>query len=248
MLFSRRRALAVTPLVLTCVALTGAMIGPGRPLAATITDLAVTCDTAATPAVNAAAEAYRRATGVRVRIFPTAPGLVLPQIEREIQNDIIITQLATIDAAEKEGLLKPGRRAGPWRNPLVTVATTQPGSLEGSFAVPDPSPASDIDGIAILQHLGVTPGKIVGVIDSNAVVWTLAHGGARQGLLHQTEVGDDDRLSVVAPVPDDAWPPIVYAAAVTTLARRGDPAAFIAFLDSPEGQIALRSAGLETAP
>jgi ABC-type molybdate transport system substrate-binding protein len=37
-------------------------------------------------------------------------------------------------------------------------------------------------------------------------------------------------------VPDEAWPPIVYAATVTKLAYRGDPAAFVAFLGGPEGQ------------
>jgi molybdate transport system substrate-binding protein len=239
---SRRRLLSATPAVLVA-----AVISPAASFGATTTDLAVTCDTAAAPAVIAAGVAYRARSGVRVRVFPTAPGLVLPQIEREIQNDIIITRIATIDQAGQKGLLAAGGRAGPWRNRLVTAAAKQPAGPEGSFAVPDPSPASDIDGAAILQRLGVSPAKVVGVLDTGAVAWTLTNGGARQGLLHQTEVAADERLRAVAPVPDDAWPPIVYAAVVTTLARRGDPAAFIAFLAGPEGLAVLRSAGLEPA-
>lgn len=238
---SRRRLLTVTPTVLFATVLL-----PGTPHATT-TDLAVSCDAAAAPAVIAAARAYRARSGVRVRVFPTAPGLILPQIEREIQNDIIVTQLATIDQAEKQGLIKPGGRAGPWRNRLVTAAAKQPGGPDGSFAVPDPSPASDIDGTAILQRLGTAPAVVLGVIDTGAVAWTLAGGGAREGLLHQTEVVADDRLRTIAPVPDEAWPPILYAATITTLAYRGDPPAFIDFLNSAEGHGVMNSAGLETA-
>ena len=212
----------------------------------TTTDLAVSCDTAAAPAIVAAGQASRDKTGVRIRVFPTTPSLILPQIERQIQNDIIVTQLSTIDAAEKEGLIAPGGRAGPWRNRLVTAAAKDPMGPEGTFVVPDTSPASDIDGPAILKSLGVSPAKVLGVVDTSAVAWTLATGGARQGLLHQTEVSADERLLAVSPVPDTAWPPILYAASITKLARRGDPAAFIAFLASTEGKAVLKRAGLET--
>jgi len=240
MAFSRRRLLAVAPVG---VAVSGSIVGTA--FAQTTTDLALTCDAAAAPAVIAAALAFRQHSGVRVRVHPTPPGLVLPQLEREIQNDIIVTQISTIDQAEKEGLVEPGKRVGPWRNRLVIAASAS--GEANAFAVPDPSPASDIDGIAILRKLGTAAGKIVGVIDTGAVAWTLVNGGARQGLLHQTEVTADDRLRTIAPVPDEAWPPILYAATATKLAYRGDPAAFIAILGSAEGQAVLHTAGLESA-
>jgi molybdate transport system substrate-binding protein len=210
------------------------------------TDLAVSCDLAAGPAVIAAGVAFRQRTGVRVRVFPTAPGLLLPQLERDIQNDILVTQVAMLDRAQAVGLVAPGGRAGPWRNRLVTATARQPAAVIGTFVVPDASPGSDIDGHAILQRLGVPSGQAMGVIDTAAVAWTLVNGGARQGLLHQTEVVADERLVAVSPVPDSAWPPILYAATVTKLARRGDPAAFVAFLGRADGIAALRSAGLES--
>jgi molybdate transport system substrate-binding protein len=240
MRFSRRRILAVAPL-----GLLAAVSVSKRTRAQTTTDLAVTCDAPAAPAVIAAARAFRQRAGVRVRVFPTPPGLVLPQLERQIQNDIIVTQISTIEQAEQEGLVQPGGHVGPWRNRLV-IATAGAGQAD-AFAVPDPSPASDIDGTVILQRLGTTTGKVVGVIDTDAVAWMLTTGGARQGLLHQTEVTADERLRAVAAVPDEAWPPILYAATVTKLAYRGDPAAFVAFLGSAEGQAVLRAAGLESA-
>lgn len=222
-----------------------AAAGVDRAVAGTTTDLAVSCDAAAGPAVIAAAAAFRQRTGIRVRVFPTAQGLLLPQIERDIQNDIVVTGLSTIERAESEGLVEPGKRAGPWRNRLVIAAAAI--GEAGVFVVPDASPASDIDGFAVLRKLGTATGKVIGVVDTSAVAWMLVNGHARQGLLHQTEVSADDRLRTMIAVPDEAWPPILYAATVTKLARRGDPASFVAFLAEPEGQAVLLAAGLEAA-
>ena len=209
------------------------------------TALALTCDTAAAPAIRRAAVAFTARTGVRIRVHPTAPGLVLPQLEREIQNDILVTQPALLEQAERASLVQPGGRTGSWRNRLVVAAARSPAGPDGSFAVPAPSPASDIDGPAILQRLSVPQAYALGVIDTAAVAWLLTRGAARQGLLHQSEVTADDRLHATAPVPDDAWPPILYAATVTRLARRPNPEAFVAFLGSAEGKTALIAAGLE---
>jgi len=224
---------------------TAALAVPVLAGGATTTDLAVSCDLAAAPAVYAAGAAWRARTGVRVRVFPTPPGLLLPQLERTIQNDIIITRLAVIDQAEAAGLVTPGGRSRTWRNRLVMTEAKEPAGPEGSFAVPDATPGSDIDGEAVLRRMGAEPTHVSGVIDTNAVAWTLAHGGARMGLLHRTEVVADKRLRVVSAVSDDAWPPILYAATVTRLSRRGDPAGFVAFLNSEDGFAVLRAAGLE---
>ena len=235
MVLSRRMALSAG-LAATCA---------GRAVAGTTTDLAVSCDAAAGPAVLAAAAAYRQQTGVRVRVFPTLHGLLLPQLERDIQNDVIVTQMATIGRAAKEGLIQPGKSAGPWRNPLAiaTAADAPP----GMFAVPDASPASDIDGFAIARKLGTATDRVVGMLNTGAVAWAMVNGDARRGLLHQTEIRTDGRLRAQAAVPDDVWPPILYGATVTTLAWRGDPAAFVAFLASPAGRAVLLAAGLEDA-
>ena len=82
------------------------------------------------------------------------------------------------------------------------------------------------------------------MIDTTAVAWLLARGEVRGGLLHQTEVIADDQLHAAATVPDEACPPIFYAATVTRLARRPNPQAFVTFLVSSDGATALRAAGL----
>ena len=103
----------------------------------------------------------------------------------------------------------------------------------------------------------MTGDKTIGVLDTETVWWELREHKVRRGLLHQTEVAEDQRiredakkplrLHVVALVPDSAWPPVIYQAVVTKLARRGNPAAFLAFLGSPDGMAVLTSAGLENA-
>jgi molybdate transport system substrate-binding protein len=235
---SRRGWMALAPIVAL------ATIGPA--LADdefTTTDLAVSCDYAAAPAVWRAARAYRAQSGVRVRIFPTAPNLLLPQLQREIQNDIVLTRIEVIEAAEKLGLIKPGGRVGPWRNRLVLAEAAQ--GDDGSYAVPDPTPGFECDGAAVLKAMNITPCKIVGVLDSDAVVWSLLHGHASRGLMFQSDLAAHPTLRAVAPVPDSAAPAIVYAATMTTLAYRINPEAFVRFLGSPAGMAELKAGGLE---
>jgi ABC-type molybdate transport system substrate-binding protein len=213
----------------------------------TTTDLAVNCDNPAVPALWRAARAFRQRTGVRVRILPTASNLELPQLEREVQNDIILTRLDVIDAAEKQGLVKPGGRVGPWRNRLVLAEAAQPSGPEDSYAIPDPTPASEFDGAAVLKAMNLTPGKTIGVLDSGAVVWALLNGQARRGLVFQSDITANAALKAVTPVPDSAWPPIVYGATVTTLAYRINPQAFVTFLGQDTGLAELKAGGLEPA-
>ena len=68
-------------------------------------DLAVTCDTTLAPALRKVAAAYRARSGVRVFVFPTGPGLILPQLVRDIQNDIVVTQTTILDQAAQAGVV-----------------------------------------------------------------------------------------------------------------------------------------------
>jgi ABC-type molybdate transport system substrate-binding protein len=213
----------------------------------TTTDLAVSCDYAAAPAVWRAARAFRAQNGVRVRIFPTAPNLLLPQLQRQIQNDIILTRVEVIDAAEQLGLVKPGGRVGPWRNRLVLAEAAQQAGPDGFYAVPDATPASEFDGAAVLKAMNITPGRIVGVLNTDAVVWALLHGQARSGLVFQSDIAAHETLRAVAPVPDGVTAPIVYGATMTTLASRINPEGFVRFLGSPAGMAELKAGGLEPA-
>jgi ABC-type molybdate transport system substrate-binding protein len=211
-------------------------------------ELVLACDFTLGPAMRAVGTAYGNATGVRVNVFPTGPGLILPQLERQVQNDIVVTQVATLDAAVVAGVVAKGATRGAWRNRLVIAARrgAQP-MPDKPVAVSDPTPASDMDGPAILARLGL-PSPMLGVINTDTVAALVLDGTARAGLLHMTDMRAHPELEVIREVPDDIQLPVAYAAAVTTLARRPDPAALVDFLLAAHATALLTALGLEVSP
>lgn len=85
-------------------------------------DLVLMCDMTLGPAMRAVGTAYANATGVRVDVFPTRPGLILPQLERQVQNDVVVTRVAKLDAAVSAGIVAKGATRGAWRDRLVIAA------------------------------------------------------------------------------------------------------------------------------
>jgi molybdate transport system substrate-binding protein len=86
---------------------------------------------------------------------------------------------------------------------------------------------------------------LIGALNTSEVASLLLSGTAQAGLLHMTDVRAHPGLAVIRPVPPEIQPPPVYAAAVTRLASRPDPQAFVAFLATPEASALLTEAGLE---
>src|SRR5262249_12687446 len=153
------------------------------------------CDTTLAGPLRAVADAFRARAGVTAHIFPTSPGLILPQLEREVQNDIVVTRTDRLARATDGGIIDAGAaRSGGWRNRLV-LATRQdarPAALDAAtVAACDPTPASDIDGAAVLSAAGLRPKSIRGAIDTDEVLFLLASGAASVGLLHATDLATD---------------------------------------------------------
>ncbi|HET7883417.1 MAG TPA: substrate-binding domain-containing protein [Acetobacteraceae bacterium] len=216
------------------------------PARADTIDLSLTCDTTLAPAMRKAAAAYRARTGVQIYVFPTGPGLILPQLVRDIQNDIVVTQTPILDQAAQAGVIAEARHA-QWRNPLVIAGLQAAAATDGVFAAADPSAASDMDGPALLERLHIRPTRTLGAVDADEVAYLLTVGAAQAGLLHSTDVHADARLAVIRHVPADVQPPLQYAASVTRLARRPNPAGFVDFLAGAEAAAILTAAGLEIA-
>lgn len=234
----RRRLLQALPVA--------AILGAAARAAAATTDLVLACDTTLGPALRAVARVYANATGVTVNVFPTPPGLIVPQLQRQVQNDIVMTQPPAIAACAQADLIAPDALRGAWRNPLVVAVKR--GATPGAWmpiAASDPTPGSDMDGPAILGRLGMGNSARLGVIDTDTVAALVLNGAARAGLLHMTDIRAHPDLQVVRTVPPEIGPPIAYAAAVTKLARRPDPARFLAFLLSPQATAVLADNGLE---
>jgi molybdate transport system substrate-binding protein len=215
-----------------------------RPAAAATIDLSLACDTTLAPALRKVAAAYAAKTGPRVFVFPTGPGLLIPQLARNIQNDILVTQLSILGQAAQGGIIAAMPGAPHWTNPLV-IAGRSGASLNGVFAACDPTAASDFDGPALLAKLSMKPAQVIGAVDTDEVAGLLLRSEAQVGFLHMTDVRAHPELTVIQTVSADAQAPFVYAAAVTKLASRPDPQGFVAFMQTPDAMTLLQAAGLE---
>ena len=221
-----------------------AFAAAARPAAAATIDLSLACDTTLAPALRKVAAAYAAKTGVRVFVFPTGPGLLIPQLERNIQNDILVTQLPILEQALQGKIIAAMPGAPRWSNPLV-IAGRSAASVNGVFAACDATAASDFDGPALLAKLELKPAQVMGAVDTDEVAWLLLRGEAQAGFLHMTDVRAHPELTVIQNVPPDVQAPFVYGATVTKLASRPDPQGFIAFMQTPEAMTLLKEAGLE---
>jgi hypothetical protein len=213
------------------------------PARADTVDLAVTCDTTLASVLRKIGSAYTAQTSVRIFVFPTGPGLILPQLERNIQNDILVSQAGLIDQAIQHGLIAEVS-APSWRNPLAIAGLRAGSALDQTLAVTDPTPATDIDGPTVLSRLGLRPRRVLGAVDGDEVAFLIANGSAQTGLLHMTDVRTHG-LEVIQPVPADVYAPAVYRACVTRLADRPNPQGFLAFLATQAVMRVLADNGLE---
>jgi molybdate transport system substrate-binding protein len=211
-------------------------------------DLSLACDTAFAPALRKVAAAYRVKTSAEVFVFPTGPGLILPQLERDIQNDIVATQIAILEQLQQARIIAAVPTAPRWRTPLVIAGRSATAALDQTFTAPDPTPAFAIDGPALVAKLGLKPARLLGTVNTREVASLLLSGVAQAGLVHMTDVRANPGLAVIRPVPPEIQPPAVYAASVTRLSSRPDPQGFIAFLATPEATALLAASGLETQP
>ena len=172
-----------------------------------------------------------------------------------------MTLTAQLDAAAAQRLLAADSRAGPWRDPLVlggrglqTLAATPNASelagLQGAgrLALIDPTETGSLDGAAVAQRLGWHTDATAGALDGVEVAWMLSHFAARVGVLPRSALLAEPSLTVVAPIPADAYPPISYAAAVSHGALSRNATSFLDFLKTPAAQAVLDNAGLERMP
>ncbi len=233
---TRRLLLLATPAALT--------VGTIRPAVADTTDLVIMCDPTLQRPLAGIGEAFRAKAGVRIHVFATAPGLILPQLTHDVQNDILVTQVGVLQQAERAGLLS-GARSGNWSNPLVIaeMAGAAGPAAAGKFAVSELPAASGVDGAGVVAKLGLPSSEIISAIDTPGVAFLLTSGAARTGLLYLTDVRADPRLRVLRPLED--MPAAIFAAAVSKGARRPNPAGFVEFLGTVQARERLAASGLE---
>jgi ABC-type molybdate transport system substrate-binding protein len=243
-----RSSFMLARVVMALVVALVAALGWAAPARAAAPDVIVYGDSTLSHALHDVGARFTAQTGVPVHVFAAPPTLILAQLRHAVWNDVVVTLAPWMDQAEQAGVIAPGTRTGAWRTTLVLARATASSAANDSLAITDPTPAATIDGPAVLAALGLHPAHVQGVANTAEVGFLLDTGAAGQGLVHLTDVRADPRLSVAAPVAPSAYPPIVYAAAISTLTHSPNAHAFLDYLHAPAATEALRADGLETVP
>jgi molybdate transport system substrate-binding protein len=201
---------------------------------------------------------YRRSNPGSPTVFSAPPGQLLGLLAHDTQNDVLLTQTPFMDRAVAQALVQDGRRT-LWRNRLV-VAGRQGAATLGAFnaealkaalhggllAVPDASDASAVDGPALMGKLAVSP-RMQGAVNTGDGLDMLHGGHVALAVCHTTELAADPGLVRVMPLPDDAYPPIVYQVALTKTAWSRYQASWLTYLSSGAAPL-VRQLGLEVLP
>ncbi len=202
------------------------------------------------------------ARGAPVSVLSAPADLILLQIKQNPAEDLLVVPAASMDAALKLNYVDPATRWDGLRNKVVLAARsdshisqTSAGDLQallanGRVAATDPTPASTLDGLAVLAQLGVSgllSGRIMGAPDTANVAFLVATGVARFGLMYATDVAANPALTIAAMLNTDIVKPVIFSAALNVKPRSRYAHAFLDYLRSPDAAGNLTKHGLELA-
>jgi molybdate transport system substrate-binding protein len=223
-------------------------------------DVVVYCEPTLRPVVAEIAKAWRRESGVPVRLFAAPTAAILEQIGHRARADLIIGEGEAAGAAAAERhIIKPETRRPLWRNRLVVAARGEAAPLvpadlatqlgAAPVAIVDPPVGSaGVNSRAALAALGLWPKlerHAVGVIDTADAAFLLTHGTVSFAVLYASDVAASPGFNIAAPLPDAAYPPVLYWMVETQNQLSPETAAFATFLRETPAQQAARAAGLE---
>jgi len=224
-------------------------------------DVTVFAAASLTDALTQIGEAYRHDTGNNVVFSFAASSALARQIEASSGADIFISADADwMDYLDSRGLIARASRIDLLGNRLVLIApadsrialTARPhfgiaSALgEGRLALADPVavPAGRY-AKAALTSLGVwdeIKNKIVPAENVRVALAYVARGEAPLGIVYATDARAEPKVRVVAVFPDDAYPRIVYPAALTKDAK-AEARAFLAYLSGARAKAIFAKAG-----
>jgi molybdate transport system substrate-binding protein len=195
--------------------------------------------------------AYEKSGGGAIKVSYAASSALAKQIENGAPADMFISaDLDWMNDVEKNKAIKPETHANLFGNSLVLVEpadSTRAVDITSGFplaailgdgrlamANPDSVPAGKY-GKAALQKLGVwnaVENKIASAEDVRAALLFVSRKEAPFGIVYRTDAAADKGVKVAGVFPADAYPPIIYPAALTASSKNPEAAKFLAYLRS----------------
>lgn len=213
-------------------------------------------------ALDANAAAFGKSSGHKVVVSYAASNALARQLEAGAPAALFISaDTDWVDYVESKGIAVPGSRKVILGNDLVLVAPAAstvalklaPGvdvaaALGGkriALANPDVVPAGKYAkaAFAALGAWGAIEGRVASADNVRAALALVSRGEAPLGVVYRTDALADKGVRIVDAFPASSHPPIVYP---MVLLRRGTgaaPAAFAAFLASPEARATFAAFG-----
>lgn len=205
-------------------------------------------------ALEEAAAAYKKKTGVEVKISLASSMALAKQIESGAPADIFASaDTASADYLSSQGLLKAETRTNLLGNSLVMIAPKVAGIKKlaldkasimnalgesGRMAIGDPAsvPAGKY-AKAAFQKLDLwndLESRFALTENVRAALTFVARDEAPLGVVYQTDANSDPKVVVVATFPASSHPPIVYPIALTASTTNPEAAQLLSYLKGPE--------------
>lgn len=203
-------------------------------------------------ALDEAAAAYRRQTGVPVRVSYAASSALARQIEQGAPADVFFSaDLEWMDYLQQRNRLDVATRRSLLGNRLVLIAPraskaqvdlNRPATLlaalgDGRLAVGQTRTVpADKYAKASLESLSLWSGVRPRLAESESVraaLMLVARGETPLGIVYASDAKSEPDVRVVATFPEDSHPPIVYPVAALRGARVAQAARFVRWLGSP---------------
>jgi molybdate transport system substrate-binding protein len=202
--------------------------------------------------LDEAAQAYEKQTGTPVRVSYAASSALARQIEQGAPADVFFSaDLEWMDYLQQRQKIDPASRRNLLGNQLALVAPKnsraqvdfkKPGSLtaalgNGRLAIGQirSVPAGKY-AHASLESLGAWDGVKSKLAESESVRAALmltARGETPLGIVYLSDAKAEPAVRVVAVLPDDSHPRIIYPVAALRDSRHPQAAAFVRWLSSP---------------
>jgi molybdate transport system substrate-binding protein len=214
-----------------------------------------------TDSLQAVSDAYTAATGVPVRLSFAASSALAKQIESGARADLVmLADRDWMDYLQERNLIRPETRSDILGNRLVLIAPRNRSvSIDlarsstliealgpsGRLALAADFVPAGRYGKAALVSLGVwdrIEKRLALAENVRTALMYVARGETPLGIVYATDARIDNRVRVVAELPENLHDPITYPAALT---RRASPAAakYIEYLRSPAARTIFESAG-----